>query len=71
MQAMGLSAGSVRNRLMPLRATYRWAVQREIVMVNPTRSMQVPHDRGRRDRVASPEEADSLMGTAPPKRRSP
>jgi integrase len=70
MQAMGLSAGSVRNRLMPLRATYRWAVQREIVMVNPTRSMQVPHDRGRRDRVASPEEADLLLATLKPEDRA-
>jgi integrase len=56
---------TVRNALMPVRAIYRRAVQRDIVHVNPTEGLAVPAVEGRRDRVADPEEAADLLAALP------
>jgi integrase len=40
-------------------------VRREEATVNPTSDLEVPHDRGRRERVASPAEARSLLDALP------
>jgi len=63
--AEGLAPSTVRNTLMPLRAIYRRAVSREQVLANPTLKLALPAVRGRRDRVARPEEAAALIAAAP------
>lgn len=61
--ARGLSASSVRNTLIPLQSIYRWALRRELVTVDPTAAIELPRDRARRDRFASPEEVSLLLAT--------
>jgi integrase len=56
---------TIRNTLMPLRAIFRRAVARGDVAVNPTSGLELPAVRGRRDRVASPEEASKLVEALP------
>jgi integrase len=59
--AKGLDASTIRNTLMPLRAVYRRAVSRGDVAFNPTAGLSLPAVRGRRDRIASPAEAATLL----------
>ena len=61
LQARGLAANSVRNALMPLQAIYRWALRRELVAVDPTQRLELPLDRGRRDRFATAQEVSRLI----------
>jgi len=50
---------------MPLRVIYRRAVARGEVAVNPTSGVELPAVRGRRERIASPEEATALLAALP------
>lgn len=61
----GLSPSTVANTLNPLQAIYRHAVRRDMVAVNPTREVELPADRGRRDRIASDDEAERLLAALP------
>lgn len=63
--AQGLDPSTIRNALMPLRAIYRRAVARGNVAVNPTTGLELPAVRGRRDRIASPDEAAALLNALP------
>jgi integrase len=63
--AEGLSASTVRNALMPLRAILRRAVARGELAVSATAGVELPAVRGRRDRIASPEEAAALVAALP------
>ena len=54
---------------MPLRAIFRRAVSRGEVAVNPTTGLELPAVRGRRDRIASPEEAAALLAALPEEER--
>jgi integrase len=63
--AEDLNASTVRNAIMPLRAIYRRAVQRGDVAINPTHDLALPAYRGRRDRIAPPEEAAALIAALP------
>ena len=63
--ARGLDPSTIRNALMPLRAIYRRAVEDGEVAVNPTTGLELPAVRGRRDRIASPEEAAALLAALP------
>ncbi len=63
--ASGLSASTVRNAILPLRAIYRRAISRSEVLVNPTLGLALPAVRGTRDRVAEPAEAHSLLEALP------
>lgn len=65
MQGEGLDPSTIRNMLMPLRAIYRRAVSRGEVSVNPTANLELPAVRGRRDRIASPAEAEALIEALP------
>jgi integrase len=64
--AQGLDPSTIKNTLNPLQAIYRRAVQRELVALNPTRGLELPRAQGRRDRIASPEEASALLAALPP-----
>jgi integrase len=61
----GLDPSTVRNQLMPLRVIYRRALALEDVQQNPTRDLQLPAVEGRRDRVATAEEAQRLIQALP------
>jgi integrase len=60
-----LSASTVANTLNPLQAIYRHAVRRDLVAVNPTREVELPADRGQRDRIATATEAERLLAALP------
>jgi integrase len=64
--AEGLDPSTIRNTLMPVRAIYRRALNRGEVSVNPTAGLELPAVRGRRDRVADPEEARELVAALSP-----
>jgi integrase len=63
--AEGLDPSTIRNPLMPLRVIYRRAVSRGVVAINPVEGVELPAVRGRRDRVASPDEAERLLAALP------
>jgi integrase len=61
----GLDPATIRNTLNPLQAIFRRAMQREQVAVNPTQGLDLPRAQGRRERIASPEEAGELLLAVP------
>lgn len=63
--AKGLDPSTIRNTLMPLRALYRRALSRGEVSLNPTNGIELPAVRGRRERIATPEQAAALIAAAP------
>ena len=63
--AKGLDPSTIRNTLMPLRAMYRRALSRGEVSLNPTTGIELPAVRGRRERIATPEQAAALIAAAP------
>jgi integrase len=70
LMADGLSASSICNALMPLRAIYRHALDLDEVAVNPTTGVQLPAVRGRRERIVSPAEAAKLIAALPKRDRA-
>ncbi len=68
--ADGLSPSSVRNNVDPLRALFRWAIEREIVAVNPTSGISLPTSRAKPVRIAGPAEAMALIAALPPGERA-
>jgi integrase len=60
-----LAPSTIRNTLNPLQAIYRHAVRRDLLAVNPTREVELPADRGRRDRIATASEAARLLAALP------
>ena len=66
----GQSVSTIKNTLDPLRVIYRRAIQREEVMVDPTSHLAIPADRGRRDRVATRNEAARLLDALPQAERA-
>jgi integrase len=64
-----LSASTIRNALLPLRAICRRAFARGDIAVNPTRGLELPAVRGRRDRVVEPREAKALIAALEPRDR--
>ena len=68
--AEGLTASSIRNALLPLRAIYRHALALDEVAVNPTTGVQLPAVRGRPERIASPGEAARLIAALPKQDRA-
>jgi integrase len=63
--ATGLSASSIRNTILPLRAIYRRALDRGQIALNPTLKLALPAVRGTRERIAIPSEATKLLDTLP------
>ena len=64
LQAQGLSASSTRNIIMPLRAIFRWALDLELIAVNPTSGLALPQDSGRRERFATATELGRAASSA-------
>lgn len=63
--ADGLSGSTVRNVLNPLQAICRRALARDRVASNLTTGIELPRDEDARDRIASPQEAERLLGALP------
>ncbi len=63
--AAGEAASTVRNAVLPLRAICRRCLERSEVAVNPTDGLRLPAVRGRRDRVARPQDAAALIDSLP------
>jgi hypothetical protein len=63
--AAGLSPSSIRNTILPLRAIYRRAHNRDEIALNPTLKLTLPAVRGQRERVARPDEATALLAALP------
>ena len=60
-----MSAATLRNALLPLRAICRRALSRGDIQVNPTMGIEIPAVRGGRMRFATPQEAQLLIDAAP------
>lgn len=67
--ANGAAPATVMTTMLPLRAIYRRAHARGIVADNPTRGIETPAVRSRRDRIASPREAEGLLAALEPQDR--
>jgi integrase len=67
--AQGLDPSTVRNALMPLRVIFRRAIEDGELAVNPTAHLRLPAVKGRRERIASPEEARRLLAALPERDR--
>jgi integrase len=65
MLADGADPSTIRNALMPVRVIFRRLVGRGVVALNPAAGLELPASRGRRDRIASPEEAAALLAAIP------
>jgi integrase len=61
----GHTPSTIRNAVMPLRVICRWAISLDEIAVNPVAGVQLPAVRGRRDRIADPEEAEALLAALP------
>jgi integrase len=57
----GLAASTIQNTLDPLRRIYARAIRRDVVAVDPTEGLELRRSDGKRDRIASPEEATVLL----------
>lgn len=65
----GLSASKVRNIVIPLRAIYRHAIERDEIGANPTSGLRLPNGHKPRDRAASAPEAAELLAALPESER--
>lgn len=59
--ARDLDASTVRNTLSPLQAILRRAANRGVIAINPAVGLELRVPQGRRDRIASPAEAEALL----------
>lgn len=58
-----MSPSSVRNALMPLRLIIRYAIQRDLIQINPMLGLQLPGKREHPVRVLSISEAKLIIST--------
>jgi integrase len=65
LRARGLQPSTVHNKLDPLRVLFRRAIRDELVQVDPILHLELPRVRGRRERIASPEQAEALIDALP------
>lgn len=70
MLAEGLSPSHIGTTLLPLRAIVRHAMARDELAVNPCAGLHLPAVRGRRERYASPQEAERLIAAVPERDRA-
>ena len=65
----GRDPSTIRNALMPLRVIIRRAVEDGDLVINPCAHLRLPAVRGRRERIASPDEAPRLLAALPERDR--
>jgi integrase len=56
-----LSPSTIHNKLDPLRVVFRRAIRDEVIHADPMMHLELPRVRGRRERVASPGDAERLL----------
>ncbi|MDQ6750662.1 MAG: site-specific integrase [Actinomycetota bacterium] len=61
----GYAASSIQNILNPLQVICRRAMHRGEIAIDPTDGLQLPAVRGRRDTIASPQQAERLIAALP------
>lgn len=65
LMGQGLADSTVRNRLDPLRAIYRLAIEERVVKDNPTLGVKLPRQKNRRSGVSGKGEARKLIAALP------
>ena len=70
MLAAGADPSTIRNALKPLRVIYRLAIDDGDLVISPCERLRLPSVRGRRERIASPEEAATLLHALRPADRA-
>jgi len=70
MQDDGLTPSTIRNTLDPLRVIFRRAIRDEQVDADPMLHLELPADRGRRERFALPDEAARLIEALPESKKA-
>jgi integrase len=63
--AAGQDASTVRNAIKPLQAVFRRAVEDGVLSVNPTTGLRLPAVEGKRERIATPDEAARMLAVLP------
>jgi integrase len=66
----GFSPSTIQVTLLPLRAIFRRAIDRGEVAIDPCAGLRLPAIRGRRERYASPPEAEALIAAVPERDRA-
>ena len=66
MHAAGKDASTIRNAIKPLQAVFRRAVDDALLAANPMLDLRLPAVEGRRERIATPDEADTLLRAIDP-----
>src|SRR4051794_41930818 len=61
----GLSASTIANKLDPIRVVFRRAMRRGEIAVDPTKDLELPAGRGRRERNAGPTQATEPIPGVP------
>lgn len=59
--ASGADPSTIRNALKPLQVIYRRAIEDGDLALNPCERLRLPAARGRRERIAAPDEAAALI----------
>lgn len=67
--AEGKNPSTIQVTLLPLRAIFRRSLSLGELVVNPCTGLEQPAVRGRRERYASPEEAEALLAAVPERDR--
>src|SRR5215211_2456905 len=70
LHARGLSPSAVQVTLLPIRAIVRRALSLDELAVDPCAGLHLPAVRGRRERYASPDEAERLIAAIPERDRA-
>jgi integrase len=65
LRSEGRSSAKVHKAVMPLRALFRYYLERDEILVNPTANLKLPSVEGRRERVADASEAAELLAALP------
>lgn len=65
LRASGLSASTIANTIDPLRVICRRALRDGLIAIDPTNELEMPAVRGKRDRIATPDQARALIDALP------
>jgi len=65
MRGAGLQPSTIHNKLDPLRVVFRRAIRDELATIDPTDNLELPAIRGRRENVASRDQAGALLAALP------
>ena|SRR5438270_2463964 len=69
-EPLKLSASTIRNVLCPLQVIFARALHDEQLAIDPTIGLRLPAPHGRRERIASVEEAKALLDALPDRDRA-